>query len=391
MQFTLSEEQQSIRAAAAELADNELAPRAAGYDESEEFTWDSVKKLAELGFLGMTVPEEYGGVGADYVSYALAMEEVARGCAATSVTMTVQNSLVNWPIMTAGNEEQKRKYLPRLASGEWLGCYALSEPAVGSDPAGMTCTATQDGDDWVLNGSKNFISNGGVADVAVVWATTDRSIRHKAVATFIVEKGTPGFSAGKSEHKLGIHGSNTVMLYFENCHIPKTQLLAPPGEGFKLAMKTLDGGRIGVAAQAVGIAQAALDYAVKYAQQRTAFGKPIADLQAIQFKIAEMATRTTAARLLTLQAADFKQRELPYTEQAAMAKLFASEAATFVTHQAVQILGGYGYLREYPVERLYRDARITEIYEGTSEIQHLVIAGQELKARKPATELTNSS
>ncbi|PZR95535.1 MAG: acyl-CoA dehydrogenase, partial [Candidatus Chloroheliales bacterium] len=218
-----------------------------------------------------------------------------------------------------------------------------------------------------------------------------RSIRHKAVATFIVEKGTPGFSAGKSEHKLGIHGSNTVMLYFENCHIPKTQLLAPPGEGFKLAMKTLDGGRIGVAAQAVGIAQAALDYAVKYAQQRTAFGKPIADLQAIQFKIAEMATRTTAARLLTLQAADFKQRELPYTEQAAMAKLFASEAATFVTHQAVQILGGYGYLREYPVERLYRDARITEIYEGTSEIQHLVIAGQELKARKPATELTNSS
>jgi acyl-CoA dehydrogenase len=300
--------------------------------------------------------------------------------------MTVQNSLVNWPIMSAGNEEQKRKYLPKLASGEWLGCYGLSEPAVGSDPAGMACTATQDGDYWVINGSKNLISNGGVADVAVIWATTDRSIRHKAVATFIVERGTAGFSAGKSEHKLGIHGSNTVMLYFENCRIPNTQLLAPPSEGFKLAMKTLDGGRIGVAAQAVGIAQAALDYAANYAHQRTAFGKPIADLQAIQFKIADMATRTTAARLLTLQAADFKQRGLPYSEQAAMAKLFATETATFVTHQAVQILGGYGYLREYPVERLYRDARITEIYEGTSEIQRLVIAGQELKARKPAAD-----
>ena len=386
MQFTLTEDQQAIRAVAAELADKELAPRAAGYDESEEFTWESVKKLAQQGFLGVTVPEEYDGVGADYISYALAMEEVARGCAATSVTMTVQNSLVNWPIMAAGNEEQKRKYLPKLASGEWLGCYGLSEPAVGSDPAGMACTATQEGDYWVINGSKNFISNGGVADVAVIWATTDRSIRHKAVATFIVERGTPGFSAGKSEHKLGIHGSNTVMLYFENCRIHKDQLLAPPGEGFKLAMKTLDGGRIGVAAQAVGIAQAALDYAAKYAHQRTAFGKPIADLQAIQFKIADMATRTTAARLLTLQAADFKQRGLPYSEQAAMAKLFASETATFVTHQAVQILGGYGYLREYPVERLYRDARITEIYEGTSEIQRLVIAGQELKARKPASE-----
>ncbi len=386
MQFTLTEEQQAIRAVAADLADKELAPRAAGYDESEEFTWESVKKLAASGFLGVTVPEEYDGVGADYISYALAMEEVARGCAATSVTMTVQNSLVNWPIMAAGNEEQKRKYLPKLASGEWLGCYGLSEPAVGSDPAGMACTATQDGDYWVINGSKNFISNGGVADVAVIWATTDRSIRHKAVATFIVEKGTPGFSAGKSEHKLGIHGSNTVMLYFENCRIHKDQLLAPPGEGFKLAMKTLDGGRIGVAAQAVGIAQAALDYAAKYAHQRTAFGKPIADLQAIQFKIADMATRTTAARLLTLQAADFKQRNLPYSEQAAMAKLFASETATFVTHQAVQILGGYGYLREYPVERLYRDARITEIYEGTSEIQRLVIAAQELKARRPIGE-----
>ncbi len=386
MQFTLTEEQQAMRQIAAQVANAELAPRAAQYDESEEFTWESVKKLAELGFLGMTVPEQYGGVGADYVSYALAMEEVSRGCAATSVTMTVQNSLVNWPILEAGSEEQKQKYLPKLASGDWLGCYGLSEPAVGSDPAGMTTTATADGDDWVLNGTKNFISNGGVADIAVVWATTDQSIRHKAVATFIVEKGTPGFSAGKSEHKLGIHGSNTTMLYFDNCRIPKANLLAPAGEGFKLAMKTLDGGRIGVAAQAVGIAQAALDYAANYAHQRQAFGKPIADLQAIQFKIADMATRVTAARLLTLQAADFKQRGLPYSEQAAMAKLFASETATFVTHQAVQILGGYGYLREYPVERLYRDARITEIYEGTSEIQRLVISAQELKARKPKGE-----
>ncbi len=382
MNFTFTDEQRSIREVAAQLADEKLAPRAAEYDESEEFTWQSVKELAELGFLGMTVPEEYGGVGADQVTYALAMEEVSRGCAATSVTMTVQNSLVNWPIMYAGSEEQKKRYLPKLASGEWLGCYGLSEPAVGSDPGALSTTAVEDGDYYILNGSKNFISNGGVADLAIIWATVDREARHKGIATFIVEKGTPGFSAGKSEHKLGIHGSNTVQLYFENCRVAKANVLAAPGEGFKLAMKTLDGGRIGVAAQAVGIAQAAHDYSVKYALERQAFGKPISDLQAIQWKIADNAMQIEAARLLTLQAADLKDKGLPYTEQAAMAKLFASQAANFVTSNAVQILGGYGYLRDYPVERFFRDARITEIYEGTSEIQRLVISGQELKKRR---------
>jgi butyryl-CoA dehydrogenase len=384
MEFQLTEEQQLIRETARQFADEYLAPRAPQHDQTAEFTAEQARRLGELGFLGMQVPEEYGGSALDSISYVLAMEEVSRGDAATSVTMTVQNSLVNWPLVRFGTPEQKRKYLPRLATGEWLGCYALTEPVAGSDPASMGTGAVEDGDSFVLNGSKIFISNGGVADLALVWAQTHRELKHKGVTAFIVEKGMPGFEVGAEEHKMGIRGSNTVELYFKNCRVPKANILGEQGDGFKIAMMTLDGGRIGIAAQAVGIAQAAMDAAVQYAQQRKAFGRPIAELEGIQFKIADMAAEIQASRLLTYYAAWTKDQGGRYTKQAAMAKLHASETATRVAHMAVQVHGGYGYLRDFPVERLYRDARITEIYEGTSEIQRLVIAGQVLKEAHPA-------
>jgi acyl-CoA dehydrogenase len=384
MEFQLTEEQQLIRETARQFADEVLAPRAAHHDQTAEFTAEQARRLGELGFLGMQVPEEYGGSALDSISYVLAMEEVSRGDAATSVTMTVQNSLVNWPLVRFGTAEQKRQYLPRLATGEWLGCYALTEPVAGSDPASMGTSAVEDGDSYVLNGSKIFISNGGVADLALVWAQTHRELKHKGVTAFILEKGMPGFEVGAEEHKMGIRGSNTVELYFKNCRVPKTNILGEIGEGFKIAMMTLDGGRIGIAAQAVGIAQAAMDAAVQYAQQRKAFGRPIAELEGIQFKIADMAAEIQASRLLTYFAAWAKDQGVRYSKQAAMAKLHASETATRVTHMAVQVHGGYGYLRDFPVERLYRDARITEIYEGTSEIQRLVIAGQVFKESHPA-------
>jgi acyl-CoA dehydrogenase len=384
MEFQLTEEQQLIRETARQFAGEVLAPRAAHHDQTAEFTAEQARRLGELGFLGMQVPEEYGGSALDSISYVLAMEEVSRGDAATSVTMTVQNSLVNWPLVRFGTAEQKRQYLPRLATGEWLGCYALTEPVAGSDPASMGTSAVEDGDSYVLNGSKIFISNGGVADLALVWAQTHRELKHKGVTAFILEKGMPGFEVGAEEHKMGIRGSNTVELYFKNCRVPKTNILGEIGEGFKIAMMTLDGGRIGIAAQAVGIAQAAMDAAVQYAQQRKAFGRPIAELEGIQFKIADMAAEIQASRLLTYFAAWAKDQGVRYSKQAAMAKLHASETATRVTHMAVQVHGGYGYLRDFPVERLYRDARITEIYEGTSEIQRLVIAGQVFKESHPA-------
>jgi alkylation response protein AidB-like acyl-CoA dehydrogenase len=386
MEFGLTEEQKMIRQTAREFADEQLAPLAAEYDRTEEFTAPQAKMLGEIGFLGMMVPEEYGGAGLDTVSYVLAMEEVSRGCASTSVTMTVQNSLVCWPIDYFGNEEQKRRYLPKLASGEMLGCYALSEPSAGSDPASMATTATEDGDHYVLNGSKIFISNGGVAQVAIVWAQTSRELRHKGITCFVVDADTPGFVVGAEEKKLGIRGSNTVELHFENCRVPKAQILGKVGEGFKIAMQTLDGGRIGIAAQAIGIGQACVDAAVKYAHQRHAFGKPLAEIEAIQIKIADMAMEVQASRLLTLHAAWVKDQGARFTKEAAMAKLHSSEAATKAAHMAVQIHGGYGYLRDFPVERLYRDARITEIYEGTSEIQRLVISSMTLKEGRPATE-----
>ena len=386
MEFQLNEEQRLIQQTAREFADEYLKPRAAQHDQSAEFTADQVQKLGELGFLGMQTPEEFGGSGLDTISYVLAMEEVSRGCAATSVTMTVQNSLVCWPLARFGTADQKRLYLPRLASGAALGCYGLTEPVAGSDPASMGTQAVEDGDSYVLNGSKIFISNGGVADIAIIWAQTHRELKHKGVTAFIVEKGMPGFEVGAEEHKMGIRGSNTVELYFKSCRVPKASVLGGVGEGFKIAMMTLDGGRIGIAAQAVGIAQAAMDEAVKYAQQRKAFGRPIGELEGIQFKIADMAMEIQASRLLTYLAAAAKDSGVRFSQQAAMAKLHASETAVRVSHAAVQVHGGYGYLRDFPVERLYRDARITEIYEGTSEIQRLVIAGQVLKGTRPATE-----
>jgi alkylation response protein AidB-like acyl-CoA dehydrogenase len=386
MEFGLTQEQKLIQQTAREFADEKLAPLAAEYDRTQEFTAPQAKMLAEMGFLGMMVPEEYGGSGLDTVSYVLAMEEVSRACAATSVTMTVQNSLVCWPIQAFGSEEQKRKYLTPLAAGEWLGCYALTEPVAGSDPASMATTATEDGDSFVLNGSKIFISNGGVSQVAVVWAQTDRDQRHRGISCFIVEASTAGFNVGAEEKKLGIRGSNTTELHFEDCRVPKANLLGAAGEGFKIAMQTLDGGRIGIASQAVGIGQACIDASVKYAYERQAFGKPLADIQAIQFMVADMALEVQASRLLTYHAAWLKDEGVRYTKQAAMAKLHASESATKAAHMAVQIHGGYGYLQDFPVERLYRDARITEIYEGTSEIQRVVISGMTLKEGRPPTD-----
>jgi alkylation response protein AidB-like acyl-CoA dehydrogenase len=386
MEFALTEEQRIVRQTAKEFADEQLAPLAAEYDEKEEFTWPQVKKLAEMGFLGMMVPEEYGGAGLDTISYVIAMEEVSRACASTSVTMTVQNSLVCWPLDYFGTQEQKRKYLVPLARGEILGCFALSEPAAGSDPASMATTATEDGDAYVLNGSKIFISNGGVSKVALVFAQTNRELKHKGVTCFIVEADTPGFVVGAEEKKLGIRGSNTTELHFENCRVPKSNVLGQVGDGFKIAMMTLDGGRIGIAAQAVGIAQACIDASTKYAHERYAFGKPLAEIEAIQFMIADMAMEVQASRLLTYHAAWLKDQGVRYTKEAAMAKLHASETATRAAHMAVQIHGGYGYLRDFPVERLYRDARITEIYEGTSEIQRLVISNHTLKEARTTKE-----
>ncbi len=386
MDFALTEEQRMIKQTAREFADEQLAPLAAEYDRTEQFTWPQVRMLAQMGFLGMMVPEQYGGAGLDTISYVIAMEEVSRACASTSVTMTVQNSLVCWPLDYFGTEEQKRKYLVPLARGEILGCFALSEPAAGSDPASMATTATEDGDYYVLNGSKIFISNGGVSRVAIVFAQTNRELKHKGVTCFIVESDTPGFSVGTEEKKLGIRGSNTTELHFENCRVPKANILGQVGDGFKIAMMTLDGGRIGIAAQAVGIAQACLDASTKYAHERQAFGRPLAEIEAIQFMIADMAMEVQASRLLTYHAAWLKDQGVRYTREAAMAKLHASEAATKAAHMAVQIHGGYGYLRDFPVERLYRDARITEIYEGTSEIQRLVISNAALREARPRSE-----
>jgi butyryl-CoA dehydrogenase len=386
MEFGLTEEQKLIQQTAREFADEKLAPLAAEYDRTQEFTAPQAKMLAEMGFLGMMVPEEYGGSGLDTVSYVLAMEEVSRACASTSVTMTVQNSLVCWPIQTFGSDEQKRKFLDPLAKGEWIGCFALTEPVAGSDAASMATTATEDGDSFVLNGSKIFISNGGVSQVAVVWAQTDRAERHKGISCFIVEASAPGFNVGAEEKKLGIRGSNTTELHFEDCRVPKANLLGAAGEGFKIAMQTLDGGRIGIASQAVGIGQACVNASAKYAYERQAFGKPLAEIQAIQFMVADMALEVQASRLLTYHAAWLKDEGVRYTKQAAMAKLHASESATKAAHMAIQIHGGYGYLQDFPVERFYRDARITEIYEGTSEIQRVVISGMTLKEGRPPTE-----
>ncbi len=379
--FTLDETHDEIRKLARAFADKDLAPVAAVHDREHRYPAAQMKTLAELGFMGVAVPESEGGSGLDNLAYAIAMEEVSRGCASTGVIMSVNNSLFCDPLMRFANEAQKKLWLAPFASGSKLGCFALSEPGNGSDAGAARCTATLEGDHWVLNGTKSWITNGYEANAALVFATTDRTQKHKGISAFVVPMPTPGLSLGKKEDKLGIRATSTCNLIFEGCRIPKENLLGDPGMGFKIAMSTLDGGRIGVASQALGIAQAALEAAIAYAKERQAFGEPIAKLQAIQFKIADMALRVEGARLLTWRAAALKDAKKSYTKEAAMAKLAASETATFVAHQAMQIFGGNGYVTEYPVERHYRDARITEIYEGTSEIQRLVIAGAVLKER----------
>lgn len=375
MIFELTEEQALIRNMVREFAEKEVAPSAKERDEEERFDRELMfDRLAELGLTGIVFPEKYGGAGADYISYAIAVEELSRVCASTGVTLSAHLSLGANPIFLFGTEEQKMKYLVPLASGEKMGAFGLTEPAAGSDAGGTKTTAVKDGDEWVINGTKIFITNGGDADTYVVFARTDKDAeKHHGISAFIVEKGTPGFSFGKKEEKMGIRSSPTLELVFENCRVPFENLLGDEGEGFRVAMKTLDGGRIGIAAQALGIAQGAVDAAVEYAKERKQFSSPISRFQGVQFQLADMATQTEAARLMVYNAAYRASKGLNYSQQSAMAKLMASETAMKVTTQAVQIFGGYGYTREFPVERMMRDAKITEIYEGTSEVQRIVI------------------
>ncbi|GEN89383.1 acyl-CoA dehydrogenase [Oceanobacillus sojae] len=373
MNFQLTEEQEMLRKMVRDFAENEVEPTAAERDEEERFDREIFNQMAELGLTGIPWPEEYGGIGSDYVSYVIAVEELSRVCASTGVTLSAHLSLASWPIYKYGNEEQKQNFLQRLATGEALGAYALSEPGAGSDVVSMKTTAKRDGTDYILNGSKVWITNGGVADLYIVFAKTDAEKKHKGITAFIVEKGTDGFTFGKKEKKLGIRSSPTTELIFENCRIPAENVLGEEGDGFKIAMTTLDGGRNGIAAQALGIAQGALDAAAAYAKGREQFGKPIAANQGISFKLADMATDIEAARLLTYQAAWLESAGKVYGKASAMSKLFAGDAAMRITVEAVQIFGGYGYTKDYPVERYMRDAKITQIYEGTNEIQRLVI------------------
>lgn len=380
LEFKLTEEQELLRKTVRDFAEEEVAPKAAQMDEEEEFDWGLWDKMAEIGLTGIPFPEEYGGAEMDNLSYAIAVEELSRVCGSTGVTISAHTSLCCWPIYSFGTEEQKKKYLEPLASGEKVGALGLTEPSAGSDAGAVKLSAKLDGDEYVLNGTKIFITNGGRADVYVIIASTDKTKKHKGTAAFIVEKGTPGFTFGKKEHKLGIRASYTYELVFENCRIPKENMLGGDGQGFKIVMKTLDGGRIGIAAQALGIAQGAFDQALEYAKTREQFGKPISSFQGLQWMLADMHTQIEAARLMVYRAAWLKDNNLPYSKESAMAKLFASETAMWVTTKAVQIFGGYGYTREYPVERMMRDAKITEIYEGTSEVQRIVIAANLLKS-----------
>jgi alkylation response protein AidB-like acyl-CoA dehydrogenase len=379
MDFQFSEEQLMIKEMARKFALDELADTAAIRDEKAEFPFEAVKLMGELGFMGMMVPEKYNGAGLDTVSYVLALEEISRVDASAGVIMSVNNSLVCWGILEYGSEQQKEKYLKPLATGELLGAFALSEPEAGSDATNQHTVAVRDGDTYVLNGTKNWITNGANADVTLVMATTDRSKGAKGISAFIVEKGSPGYIIGKKENKLGIRSSDTVSLSFEDCKVPAENRIGDEGFGFKFAMKTLDGGRIGIAAQALGIAQASMDASIKYSKERKAFGVYLSEHQAIQFKLADMATEIQAARLLTLDAAQTKDRNEPFGQKAAMAKLYTSKVSVKSALEAIQIHGGYGYIKEYNVERYLRDSKITEIYEGTSEIQRIVIARALLK------------
>lgn len=379
MHFELTEEHQMIRQAAREFAQSELAPGVIERDENQVFPYEQIKKMGELGFMGMMVDPQYGGGGMDTISYVLAMEEIAKVDASAAVIMSVNNSLVCWGLENFADEAQKQKYLTRLATGEIIGAFCLSEPEAGSDATSQKTTAIDMGDHYLLNGTKNWITNGGNASVYLVIAQTDTEKGHRGINALIVEKGMEGFSIGPKENKLGIRGSDTHSLMFTDVKVPKANRIGEDGFGFKFAMKTLEGGRIGIAAQALGIAAGAYELSVQYAKERQAFGKPIADHQAIQFKLADMATEIEAARLLCLKAAWLKDQGLPYAQASSMAKLFASEVAMKTTVEAVQVHGGYGFVKEFHVERLMRDAKITQIYEGTSEIQRIVIAREVLK------------
>jgi butyryl-CoA dehydrogenase len=379
MDLELTSEQKLLRDTARELATKEILPRAAEIDRAHQFPRDLVKRLGDVGLLGVMVPERWGGAGMDALSYALALEEISRACASTGVIMSVQNSLVCAPLVTSGTDAQRAKWLPDLATGKKIGCFALSEPEAGSDAAAQRTSAVRKGDGWVLSGTKNFITNAPAADVMLVAANTDPGKGSRGISVFLVPTNAPGVKIGKPDEKMGIRGAVSAQVFLDECALGEDALLGAENEGFKIAMRALDGGRIGIAAQAVGIARAAFEDAVRYARERKTFGQPIADHQAIQFKLADMSTEIDGARLLLWRAAVKKDAGVRYSREAAMAKLFASEVANRVAKEALQVFGGYGYLADFPAERHYRDAKITEIYEGTSEIQRLVIASSLLK------------
>ena len=374
MSFDLSEDHTMVHDMVKKLADEEIKPRAAHYDETREFPWDNIKKLSELGLMGVTVPEEYGGAGMDTLAYVLVIEEISRACASTGVIAAVQNSLATFPLLSAGTEELKKKYLPKLASGETIGAYALTEPGSGSDAAGMKTTCRLEGDHWVLNGQKNWITNSTAAEVFIVYATKDPEMGHKGVCCFVVEKSYEGFTIGKHEETMGVRASGTCPLTFDNVKVPVANLVGEEGKGFNIAMATLDCGRIGIAAQAVGIAQAALDEALQYSKEREQFKRPISKFQLVQEMLVNMAVGVESARLMMHRAALRKDRGQKFSKEASMAKLYASQVAVQNALDGMQVHGGYGYSKEYPVERFLRDAKVTQIYEGTSEVQKLVIA-----------------
>jgi len=382
MSFKLTEEQLMIRSMVRDLARSEFAPKAMERDKTKEFPSDNLAMLGELGLMGMMVPPEYGGSGADSVSYVLALAEVAYACASTAVVMSVHNSIVCESVLRYGSDAQKKKYLPRMATGEMIGAFALTEPNAGSDPARQTTRAVFEGDSYVLNGTKRFTTTGKNAGIIIVTAKTDEQARHRGISAFLIEQGTPGLTVGRLEDKMGLRASDTVDLILEDCRIPADNRLGNEGDGFLIAMTGLDGGRIGIAAQSVGVATAAFDAAVQYAREREQFGQSISKFQGLRWIIADMATEIEAARLMMLSAAEMKDNSENYTLQASMAKLFASEMVNRITAKAIQIHGGYGFTKEYPVERYYRDARVFTIYEGTSEIQRIVISNQILKDKR---------
>lgn len=376
----LDDKYKEIRDMIKKFSDSEVAPLAMKIDHEGHIPKELIAKLSENGFMGSYVPEEYGGAGLDYMSYSLLIEEISRNCASTGVLISAHTSLAVWPILHFGTEAQKKKYLPKMASGEWIGCFCLSEPNAGSDAGSLTTFAEDKGDHWEINGVKNWITNGKEASVCIVFAKTKKTPDYKGISVFIVETSSPGFSILKIEDKLGIKGSSTAQLAFDKVKVPKDALLGEAEKGFRVAMATLDGGRIGIASQALGIAQGSFDYAIRYTKQRIQFGAPLSDLQGVQFMLADMSTKIGASRLLIYHASALKDAEQPYSKESAQAKLFASESAMWITTKAIQLCGGNGYTKEYPVERYFRDAKITEIYEGTSEVQRMVIAANELKA-----------